>query len=255
MSLATVQPVLPGIFRSLAPTLDHYGYLAVAGLLFLEDFGTPFIPGETILISAAVFAGAGRLNVVAVGLVAVLAAVLGDNVGYLIGRLAGRELVLRWGRYVLLTEERLSRAEGFFSRQGGKIVTVSRFIDGLRQVNGIVAGVTEMAWMKFLAFNVTGAVAWVGCWVAVGYTAGDHIDAIYRWFSRLALYALAACVVLVVAMVLRHRRRKGSRGVAGEALSPTGSPSQPEAGSPPPAGPSSAAAADSGGGGQPGIHH
>src|SRR5947209_5657589 len=101
-------PPLPGLLASLAPVLTNYGYVAVGGFITLEDFGVP-VPGETILIAAAVYAGAGRLNVVAVGVVAVLAAIIGDNIGYAIGHFGGRTLVLRYGKYVLLTAERLDK--------------------------------------------------------------------------------------------------------------------------------------------------
>ena len=87
---------LPGFLAHLEPVLDHYGYLAVGGFVLLEDFGVP-VPGETILIAAAVYAGAGRLNMVGVGLIAFLAAVIGDNLGYVIGHFGGRALVLRYG--------------------------------------------------------------------------------------------------------------------------------------------------------------
>ncbi len=168
------------------------------------------MPGETVLIAAAVYAGAGRLNVVLVAFLAIVAAVIGDNVGFAIGHFAGREAVARWGKYVLLTEERLAKAEAFFSRHGGKIVTIARFIDGLRQANGIVAGLSEMAWPSFLLFNAIGAVAWVGCWVTVGYVAGSNIGPIYRWFSRVAVYALVVLAVMVVVVVARRivRRRR-----------------------------------------------
>ena len=183
----------------------------------MEDFGTPFVPGETVLIAAAVYAGAGRLNVFAVALIAVVAAVLGDNVGFVIGHFAGREAVARWGRYVLLTEERLAKAEAFFARHGGKIVTVARFIDGLRQANGIVAGLTEMPWRSFLLFNAVVAAAWVGCWVSVGYAAGTDITPIYHWFSRVAVYALVVAGVVVVGLIARHmlRSRRTSVGDGG----------------------------------------
>ncbi|WP_438490121.1 DedA family protein [Streptomyces sp. S186] len=149
-------PVLPGVLADLAPLLDHWGYAAVGGLLFLEDFGIP-VPGETVLIAAAVYAGAGRLNIVAVGAIALLAAILGDNVGYAIGRFGGHRLVTRFGRYVLLTPARIARTEAFFNRHGAKIITVARFIEVQRQVNGIIAGLSEMPWRRFLAFNVLGA--------------------------------------------------------------------------------------------------
>ena len=105
-------PPLPGFLAVLAPPLDRYGYVAVAVLIMVEDFGVP-APGETVLIAAAVYAGTGRLNIVAVGVIAVIAAIVGDNIGYAIGRYGGRALILRYGRYVRLTSERLAKAEGF----------------------------------------------------------------------------------------------------------------------------------------------
>ncbi len=208
------QPVqLPGFLNALAPLLDHWGYLAVGFLLFLEDFGVP-VPGETVLIAASVYAGAGRLNIVAVGVTGFAAAVLGDNTGYAIGRFGGRTLVLRFGRYVMLTEERLSRAESFFTRHGGKIVTVARFIEVLRQANGIIAGITRMPWLRFLAFNALGAALWVGTWTTAGYLAGNHIQAIYTQANRYALYLLAAAAAAIVAQVIRHRRRRARREAA-----------------------------------------
>lgn len=152
---------LPGIFGTLAPLLDSSGYLAVGGLLLVEDFGVP-APGETILIAAAVYAGAGQLNIVLVVLIGFLTALAGDNVGFAIGHFGGRALVLRFGRYVFLTEERLDKAERFFTRHGGKVVTIARFVEGLRQANGIVAGLAKMPWRRFVAFNALGAAALAG---------------------------------------------------------------------------------------------
>jgi len=204
---------LPGFLHTLAPLLDHWGYLAVGLLIFVEDFGVPS-PGETVLIAASVYAGAGRLNIVAVGVIGFAAAVLGDNVGYAIGRFGGRTLVLRFGRYVLLTEERLAKAESFFSRHGGKIVIVARFIEGLRQANGIIAGITRMPWPRFVAFNALGAALWVGTWTAVGYLAATHIQAIYTQANRDVLYLLAAAALAIVALIVRHRRRRARHGAA-----------------------------------------
>src|SRR6266700_170528 len=206
---------LPGFRAHLAPVLDHYGYLAVGGLIMLEGFGVP-APGETVLIAAAVYAGSGRLNIVGIGLLAVVAAIVGDNSGYAIGYFGGRALVLRFGKYVLLTGERLEKAESFFARNGGKIVVVARFIEGLRQANGIIAGIAEMPWPRFLAFNALGAALWVGVWASVGYLAGDHIQTIYDGITRYSLYLLIALAVVVVALivraVLRRRRRSSARG-------------------------------------------
>ena len=135
------------MLHSLEPALDHYGYLAVAGFVLLEDFGVP-VPGETILVLGAVYAGTGRLDVVAVALIGFIAAVLGDNIGFAIGHFGGRPLVERYGRYVLITRERLETATGFFARQGAKVVVVAHFIEGLRQANGIIAVAAGMHWQK-----------------------------------------------------------------------------------------------------------
>ncbi|MFE7706368.1 DedA family protein [Streptomyces sp. NPDC057486] len=202
-------PPLPGVLGDIAPILDHWGYLAVGGLIFVEDFGIP-APGETILIAAAVYAGAGQLNIIAVIVIGVLAAILGDNVGYLIGRTGGHALVQRYGRYVFLPPERYEKAEKFFTRHGGKVVTVARFIEGLRQVNGIIAGAAEMPWTRFVAFNTLGAALWVGLWAGVGYFAGNHITTIYTEVNRYSTYLLIALGVLILAFVARavvSRRR------------------------------------------------
>ena len=181
------QPVLPGFLNSLASPLEHYGVWAILLLVLLEDFGIP-VPGETVLIAGAIFAGSGQLNIVAVGVVGFVAAVLGDNIGYAIGRFGGRALVDRWGRYVFLTPERVDKAEAFFNRHGGKIIMIARFIEGLRQANGIIAGITGMHWLRFVAFNALGAALWVGTWVSVGYFAGQHITTIYNAITRYSLY-------------------------------------------------------------------
>jgi membrane protein DedA with SNARE-associated domain len=194
--------------------LDHYGYLAVAGLVLLEDFGVP-VPGETILILGAVYAGTGRLNIVLVGLLAFFGAIVGDNIGFAIGHFGGRALVERWGKYVFLTPERLDRAGEFFDRHGGKVIVVARFVEGLRQANGIIAGTTGMHWAKFLAFNALGAALWVSVWASVGYFSGNNIDAIYNAATQYSVYFGILVAVLIAAYiawrVLRSRRERAAK--------------------------------------------
>ncbi len=207
-------PALPGLFGTVEPILNHYGYLAVALFVAVEDFGIP-VPGETILIAAALFAGAGPLNVFVVFVVATLAAIFGDNIGFAIGHFGGRALALRFGKYVFLTEERLDKAQEFFERHGGKIIVVARFIEGLRQANGIVAGISGMHWRRFVVFNAIGAALWVGLWVSLGYLAGNHITALYNQITRYSLYVLIALAVAVAAFIgwrlWRRRARRQAR--------------------------------------------
>jgi membrane protein DedA with SNARE-associated domain len=211
-ALSSGPPVLPGFLAPLGSPLAHYGLWAIALLVMLEDFGIP-VPGETVLIAGAIFAGSGRLNIVAVGLVGFIAAVTGDNIGYAIGRFGGRALVERWGRYVFLTKERLDKTERFFERHGGKIIVVARFVEGLRQANGLIAGISGMRWLKFLACNALGAALWVGTWVSVGYFAGQHITTVYDVITNYSLYAAIAAVVLIAGwLLLRLRKRRRARG-------------------------------------------
>ncbi len=208
--VAAATPHLPGVLHALEPTLNNYGYLAIAGLVLIEDFGVP-VPGETVLILGAVYAGSGRLSIVLVVLLGFLGAVVGDNIGFALGRFGGRRLVERWGRYILLTPQRLDKATAFFERHGGKVITIARFVEGLRQANGIVAGTTGMHWAKFLAFNALGAALWVGAWSAVGYFSGNHITTIYNTASQystyLAIAVALAIIALIVRQLVRHRRR------------------------------------------------
>jgi membrane protein DedA with SNARE-associated domain len=202
---------LPGVLHSLEPTLDQYGYLAVCGLVLIEDFGVP-VPGETVLILGAVYAGSGRLNIVLVALLGFLGAVLGDNIGFALGHFGGRRLVERYGRYIFLTPARMDKATDFFERHGGKIIIVARFVEGLRQANGIIAGTTGMHWARFLFFNAIGAALWVAVWTSIGYFSGSHINAIYddatRYDTYLAIAAGAVLLAFVVHRVIRLRRAR-----------------------------------------------
>lgn len=145
MNAAAMPQHLPGVLHSLEPTLNQFGYLAVLGLVLIEDFGVP-VPGETALILGAVYAGTGQLSIVLVALLGFCGAVLGDNIGFALGHVGGRPLVERYGRYVLLTPDRLDKATSFFDRHGGKVVMIARFVEGLRQANGITAGTAGMRW-------------------------------------------------------------------------------------------------------------
>jgi membrane protein DedA with SNARE-associated domain len=191
---------LPGFLQAAAPLLDHYGYFGVGALLVLEDLGLP-VPGETVLVTAAIYAGTGRLNIVILALVAISAAVVGDNLGFLIGHYGGERLVRRYGRYIFITPEKLDRTKDFFNRRGGLVVIVARFIDGLRELNGIIAGTVQMRWRRFLTYNIIGATLWVSTWLAIGYEAGTNIGPIYHTISRYEVYALVLIGLVIIGAI------------------------------------------------------
>jgi membrane protein DedA with SNARE-associated domain len=153
-----------------------------------------------------------------VGAIAVLAAIVGNCIGYVIGYFGGHALVLRFGKYVFLTAERLEKTERFFARRGGLVVVAARFFEGLRQAAGIIAGTAEMPWRQFVTFTAIGAVLWVALWAPLGYLAGNHIGTIYTDIVRYSLYVLIALGVLAAAWITRavvRRRRRAAAAAQG----------------------------------------
>jgi membrane protein DedA with SNARE-associated domain len=202
----------------LVGSLEHfiraYGVAAVMAIVALEALGAP-LPGETLLIFAAVLAGRGDMSLPALLISAWVGSVLGDNVGYWIGRKLGRAAVARYGARIGLTAARFAAVEAMFARYGAATVAFARFVDVLRQLNGVVAGTLGMAWRRFLLFNALGAALWVGLWVLGAFYLGEHMSTIMLLARRGGVVAgVMAAVALFVALVfLLRRRHSGSRAL------------------------------------------
>src|ERR671933_498401 len=151
--------------------IGQYGYLIVFFGVMMESMGVP-LPGETILLASGFLVQQGALDLGDAIAFGILGAVIGDQIGYWIGREGGRPFVLRWGRYVLITPERLARAESFFERHGGKAVFIARFFSGLRVFGALVAGISRMRWRTFFFYNALGGAVWATVVVSVGYLLG-----------------------------------------------------------------------------------
>jgi len=188
--------------------LSQYGYWALFASILLEDFGLP-VPGEALLIAGSMMASQGNMHIVPLLLLAWAGAVLGDNIGFGIGRFAGRRLVLRYGHYVLISASRLDYAEKFFRRHGGGVVVAARFISVLRQLNGLIAGMAQMEWKRFLPYNMLGAAMWVGFWGILAYEIGSGVSEFLHLFHRFETYVFVVlglgAAVLVVYLIIRHR--------------------------------------------------
>ena len=199
--------------------ISHYGYLVVLFGVMLESTGVP-LPGETILLAAGILVQRGHLalgDTIAFG---ILGAVVGDQIGYWVGRGGGRPFVLRWGRYLFITPERLGRAEAFFERHGGKAVFMARFFSGLRVFGALVAGTSRMRWVTFLIYNALGGAVWATAVVLVGYFLGSSLALVERWLGRATL-VLAVVVTLAVVFYLAYRwasRNRARLAGWGEAL-------------------------------------
>jgi len=183
--------------------IEHYGYLVVLFGVMLESTGVP-LPGETILLAAGVLVQRGHLDLWDAIVFGILGAVIGDQIGYWVGREGGRPFVLRWGRYAFVTPQRLARAEAFFQRHGGKAVFLARFFSGLRVFGALVAGISRMRWGTFLFYNALGGAVWVTGVVLLGYFLGSSLGLVERWLGRATL-VLASVLAVVVAFYLAYR--------------------------------------------------
>jgi membrane protein DedA with SNARE-associated domain len=172
----------------------HYGAFAVLPILAIEAVGAP-VPAETLLIFASVLAGRGEMSLPALLFFAWTGSVIGDNLGYLIGRKLGRATVLRYGAKVGLTEQRFSGLESTYIRYGYATVLFARFFSILRQLNGVLAGMLGMSWWPFVLVDALGAALWVMVWVFVPAYFSEHLDVIVA----LAHHTKAVIAVIAVA--------------------------------------------------------
>lgn len=196
------------LFGDLQPIISHYGYAAVSGGLLLEHFGLP-LPGETLLIGAAVLASQGAMDITVLLALAWAAATLGNMIGFAIGRYGGHLLVVRHGSRVGITSARLGQVEAFFDRYGAVVLVGARFVVLARQLSGIAAGTLEMEWGRFLLFNALGAALWVGWWGILSYWLGRRVFDFLIEFAGIeyALFVLAAALAIALAARLWWRRR------------------------------------------------
>ncbi len=194
--------------------VDHLvevaGYPLLFVLVMAESGGAP-IPGETALITAGVLASRGKLQIEWVIVTAAAAAIVGDNIGYLIGRKGGRWLLERPGRFHRQRLEVLRTGEPFFKRHGAKAVFFGRFLLGLRVWASWLAGATRMHWRTFVVWNALGGITWATGIGLLAYFLGSSAGNAIETFG---IYGLVAVLVAIVSAVVLHRRahRKGSSG-------------------------------------------
>lgn len=153
------------------PLIERYGYVVIFIGVMLGTTGIPF-PSAAILLAAGILVQQGQLDFRGAIVFGILGAIIGNQVGYLVGHRGGRSFVLKWGRYVKLTPERLERVERFFVRHGGKAVFAARFFAVSRVLEALVAGMSRMRWNTFFLYSVLGGIVWVAAVVLAGYFVG-----------------------------------------------------------------------------------
>ena len=190
-----------------AHLLMTYGVCAVFGAAMLESMGLPF-PSEGVLVAAAIIAGSqGEPSLASLVMAAASGAIVGDNVGYWVGRKAGLPLLQRYGQYLRLTAPRLRLARYLFLRYGGRIVFFGRFVSVLRTLAALLAGVGRMPVARFMLANALGGVAWATIVASAAYTLGTHI---HRLSQPIAIggAVLALATVLAISLWLRQEERR-----------------------------------------------
>src|SRR6266852_2891662 len=179
--------------------LNTYGYWAVLLFIAIESIGIPF-PGETMLLIAAIYAGTTHhLFIPLVIVSAACGAILGDNIGFWIGREGGYRLIHRYGRYIRLDERKLKLGFYLFRKHGGKVVFFGRFVAVLRAWAAFLAGTNRMPWPSFLLFNALGGITWATVYGLGGYFLGDNI---HRLAGPVGSITIALAVLIIIALLV-----------------------------------------------------
>ena len=182
---------------------QNLGYPALLVLVAAESAGVP-VPGETALVAAAILAAMGHLQIGLVVALAALGAVLGDNVGYLIGRVGGRRLLERPGPFAERRRDILRKGEPFFAAHGPKAVFLGRWVAGLRIAAAWLAGISHMRWPTFAFWNALGGVAWAASVGLLAYALGDVVE---QFFKDVAIAAVAVISLGLATWWARRRLR------------------------------------------------
>jgi len=199
---------------TLRNALNTLGYPAVSLFIMIESSGIPF-PGETMLLLASFYAAVDhKLQIPIVITCAALGAIIGDNIGYTVGRTGGYAFIRRFGRYLFIKPEHLERAERFFKKHGDKTVFFGRFIAVLRAWAAFLAGLNRMRWPLFLIYNAAGGILWAIIYGCLGFYAGrifhdnfsavEHLASTISWTGAIIILA----IIIAAYIVFRVRRKR-----------------------------------------------
>ena len=191
--------------QDLHQLLSTYGYWAVFVFIAIESTGIPF-PGETMLLVAAIYAGTTHhLSIFLVIVAAASGAILGDNLGFLLGRVGGYRLLHRYGRYIRLDERKLKLGQYLFMKHGGKVVFFGRFVAVLRAWAAFLAGTNRMPWPGFLLFNALGGIVWATLFGLGGYYLGNSI---HRLTGPVAIASIVLATLVIITCLIFVRRNE-----------------------------------------------
>lgn len=199
-------------FAFLSELIRTYGYYVIGIGVFLESMGVPS-PGETFLIMGGVAASLGHLNIVGVILVTILSAVLGDNMGYLVGKHFGMKLIKRLEHIHIFRVENQQMVEKFFHKHGNKTVFIGRFTLILRTYAALFAGIFKMPYQIFLFYNFTGALLWATTFGLLGYFLGYNLPLLEKILVNFNVAIFILIGILIVFLIIRHFWKKWKKDV------------------------------------------
>ncbi|MCD6136423.1 DedA family protein [Candidatus Bipolaricaulota bacterium] len=195
------------IIAAIVSIVNSMGYGGIVAAMFLESSFFPF-PSELVLPPAGYLASQGKMELWIVVLLGIIGSLLGSLFNYWISLRLGRPLILRYGKYIGLTERAYDRAEGAFRRHGEISTFVGRLIPGLRQYISLPAGLARMPIGRFILFTGLGAGIWASVLALLGYVIGNNQEAIGHSLHRITIYTAVGIVILVIGYVVWYRRRK-----------------------------------------------
>lgn len=189
--------------------IEWGGMLLICLIVFIETglFVGFFLPGDSLLVTAGVFAAAGHLDLGALLLLVSICAVVGDQVGYWIGRRAGQALYSR-NDSLIFKKRHLERAREFYARYGGKTIVIARFVPVVRTFAPPVAGAANMDYKKFVFFNIMGGILWVWSMVLIGYFLGSSVPEIDKHIHIVIAVVVVLSIVPAVIEIVRQRSQK-----------------------------------------------
>ena len=198
------------ILETVYSYIQTYGYFAIFLITTLETsvFLGMFVPGDTVVVLSGFFASKEVLNLFLVILIASTGAVIGDNIGYFIGRKFGEPFLLKYGKRFRFKKEYLDKSHEFFERFGGMAIVLGRFTSIVRTFVPVVAGISEMSYKKFLFYNVLGAVIWASTFSIAGYLFGKNLDMLLRYIGFSGTALILAMLALIGFFFILYRNGK-----------------------------------------------
>jgi membrane protein DedA with SNARE-associated domain len=178
--------------------------------MLAENAGLP-TPGESLLIAGGILAAKGKFFIWFVIFATFTGAAMGSCICYVIGFFGGRRLCLKYKRFLFIDEAKLQKLEYFFNHYGGWVIIASKFVVGLRQLSGVVAGISEMNWRRFLVYNIIGAALWSASWISLAYFLGSRLDDLLTAFTYFEYLLLAFLFIALITLMARRLSKKKGR--------------------------------------------